>query len=208
MKLTETSSRICWIIIYLVNISVLAVSASSPLISSTPDNPQDIVQEILNKENHNGSDNSANSPLESMWKMFKEILESTTKNALPSYSTASSSDSSKAYDQMIRSQQQIHENILNRRGLLMEQSLNEHYTHQFFDFFPQLKEFSTMENFFPKNEVPTGKSRNQDSMPDKTLRWQQLDSLTRDTMCYCITEDIDSYWSFQWCPQKEIISQQ
>jgi len=139
--------------------------------------------------------------------MFKEILESTTKNALPSYSTSSSNDSSKAYDQMIRSQQQIHENILNRRGLLMEQSLNEHYTHQFFDYFPQLKEFSTMENFFPKNEVPTGKSRNQDSMPDKTLRWQQLDSLTRDTMCYCITEDIDSYWSFQWCPQKEIIFQ-
>ena len=98
-----------------------------------------MIQDFQYKENHNGSDNSANSPLESMWKMFKEILESTTKNALPSYSTSSSSDSSKAYDQMIRSQQQIHENILNRRGLLMEQSLNEHYTHQFFDFFPAFR---------------------------------------------------------------------
>jgi mannosidase alpha-like ER degradation enhancer 2 len=101
--------------------------------------------------------------------------------------------------------------MLNRRGLLMEQSLNEHYTHQLFDFLPQLKGYTLMadeDKLTLEDKEPPEKKQNLVS-PTKLgiLRWRQLDNITGETTCFFFSESLDSHWSFQWCPNKNTIYQ-
>jgi len=214
MKLTEPSSRLRVMIIclLLVSISILSplcfpvsyrttvfASLSLPITSSS-ETSQDIIAQILNKNNMNEKDDSLHGPFESIWKTFKDVLSSSLS------SSANDDLSNKEYDPTIRSQLQIKDDMLNRRGLLMEQSLNEHYTHQFFDFLPELKEYTLMaEEGKSISEIKESVEKN----PNKSgiLRWRQPDTHTGKTTCYCFSESIGSYWSFQWCPQKETIHQ-
>merc|ERR1712238_98707 len=39
------------------------------------------------------------------------------------------------------------------------------------------------------------------------LRWKQIDTLARDTICYLFLESLNSYWSFQWCPHQQTMYQ-
>ena len=227
MKLAQTSSRIwVWIIscLVLVNISIFSsllfptsfisttvFASSSPPLQSSSENAKDVITKFLTKKIQSEKDDSLNSPFESIWNTMKGMLDSTAKNVLSSSLSSTSDSSNTEIDPTIHSQLQIKDDMLNRRGLLMEQILNEHYTHQLFDFLPRLKEYTLMadeDQLTLEDKEPPEKKHNRASPTNLgTLRWSQPDNITGETTCYCFSESLDSHWSFQWCPHKNTIYQ-
>ena len=215
MKSTEMLSRkLVWVIcLLLFHVSNLSSKPFSTTVIASPssESPQDAIPNVINKNNENERASSPSSPLDSIWKTFKDVIESTTSVLSSSLSSSGSVSSHEEDHSVIRSERQIKDDMFNRRGLLMEQSLIEHYTHQFFDFFPQLKEYLLIaeeENFISEKKGSTEKIQARASPTNlDMLRWVQPDPIDSVTKCYCFSESRDSHWSFQWCPQKRTIFQ-
>ncbi len=195
----------------LFNVSILSpllppeYFTSIAFASSASENPQDTTQNTF----YVHKDDSP-SPLESLWKTFKNALDSTT-NVLSASLSSTGILSPEEDDFILRSEREIESSMLHRRGFLMEQSLNEHYMQQFFNFFPQLKEYSLIaeqEKLILEKKSSIEKDQNRASQRTSAiLRWTDVDPIKGSTVCYCFSESRTSYWSFQWCPDKEAIYQ-
>lgn len=177
--------------------------------TSASENLQDNIPDTFYKNNKNEKDDSLRSPFESLWKTFKDVLGSTT-NVLSASLSSAGLLSAEENDFVLRSEREIESSMVHRRGFLMEQSLNEHYMQLFFKYFPQLKEYTSIAEeknlIFKKKEKEDNRNR-ASPRASVALRWTEYDPIKGSTLCYCFSESGTSYWSFEWCPDKETIYQ-
>ena len=227
---TMPSSRIwIWIIAILVDVFVLSLClfpvsfiSADATVQSSSDTTQSVIDQILNQEKQDDGSKNTNNLLGSIWNTFKEKIDNTRKNVLPSAISTFSLEDGDSIVRSQRSQRQIKDDTTNRRVILMEQSLNEHYTYQLVNSLPQLKEYNlheengeiTMFSTNLENDIATkteqqspSSSSSSSSSSKSGIRWKQIDTLAGETMCYCFSESTSSYWSFQWCPQQQTIYQ-
>eukprot|EP00535_Pseudo-nitzschia_heimii_P003079 CAMPEP_0197193814 /NCGR_PEP_ID=MMETSP1423-20130617/28030_1 /TAXON_ID=476441 /ORGANISM="Pseudo-nitzschia heimii, Strain UNC1101" /LENGTH=1580 /DNA_ID=CAMNT_0042647111 /DNA_START=174 /DNA_END=4916 /DNA_ORIENTATION=- len=188
------------------------VASSSSSLSPPSEDSKDIIAQLFNNKYRNGEGDSQKNPFESIWRTFKDMLDSKARNVMPSSLSSTSGDSSKKeHDATIHSQKQMVDKLLNRRGLLVERSLNQHYTDQLFEYLPEMKEFTLMEE--KQRGMSDGElqieARLDHISPTEfgILRWRQPDIFAGGALCHCYSESLNSYWSFQWCPQTQTIYQ-
>ena len=210
MRSAEMLSRLLvWVTcLFLCNICIFPKDFSSTAYASERF-LDDELQDLLNKYNDN--DGSASSPFESLWKTFKDVIDSTSNVLSSSLLSPETGSFDEEDNSFVWSDQDTKDGMLDRRGLLMEKSLNEHYVQQFFNFFPQLKEYISIaeeENLILQTKASDQKSQTQTSPTSLGVhRWAQADPIDGSTKCYCFSGGSDSFWSFQWCPQKATIYQ-
>eukprot|EP00531_Pseudo-nitzschia_arenysensis_P016724 CAMPEP_0116146756 /NCGR_PEP_ID=MMETSP0329-20121206/17339_1 /TAXON_ID=697910 /ORGANISM="Pseudo-nitzschia arenysensis, Strain B593" /LENGTH=1537 /DNA_ID=CAMNT_0003642535 /DNA_START=311 /DNA_END=4924 /DNA_ORIENTATION=- len=211
MKSAERLSRSMALAICLLlfNVSIFSSLFPSGSFTFASESPQDTIQNTVYKNDQNEKDDSLSSPFETLWKAFKDVLDSTT-NVLSASLSSAGLLPDEENDFILRSEREIESSMLHRRGFLMEQSINEHYMQQFFNYFPRLKEYTSIaeeENLiFDK----TGAENSQNRASPRTsvaVRWTEYDPIKGSTLCYCFSESRTSYWSFEWCPDKETIYQ-
>jgi len=107
------------------------------------------------------------------------------------------------------------DDLSNRRGYLMEQALDEHFSSQFFDSWPKLKEYKQklqqqqQHHHQDTTTLIDNESIEKFKSNPGNLRWREYDpnSKTGDAICYYFSEKWDSYWSFQWCPKARAVNQ-
>jgi ER degradation enhancer, mannosidase alpha-like 2 len=159
--------------------------------------------------------------IESIWNSFKQTFESTTSSFASSVKkslAASHEDDSAA----LHSKRQ-REEMVNRRTMLFEQSVSDHYTQLVLQSIPAAAHSNDLHYDNNSKRQEQQHPRHQKRWPVETmseigpptsnqprgqrpgaLRWQQADPMDENSLCYCFAESSESFWSFQWCPHHEI----
>ena len=206
-------------IAFIIDIFILSFFLSFGTKAASSSEPEDIVgiNRILDQIPDDSSRNG--NIFESIWKSFKETIDHTRKNVLqPASSSSSLLDNSSVEDESTNQIQRRRndDTLLNRRVHLMEQSLNEHYTHLLVDSFPDLTNYNLLQDddgeltlLSNTNTLNDNSIKTLEIAPESAIRWRYLDTLAGETnnVCYCFSQTANSFWSFQWCPHQQIIYQ-
>ena len=149
--------------------------------------------------------------LESLWKTFKKGLESaalsSATSALFQRQASSAEDSTTSKHSSVSHND---DSSLSQRYLLMKRSLQQHYTKQLVESSsPFLDDFS----YDISSTTPTledGLEALGSTKIDRPIRWERLFSLNGEQeeedriTCYFYSDSVGAYWSFQWCPQRNV----
>ena len=132
----------------------------------------------------------SNSLLESLWKTFKQKIESTLS---PPPDTPNKPENQGGRNQGGR-QHHRGDSVSGRRVQLMEQTLQEHYTRQLVESSPHL------DNYY-LNVQDDLSSQNSDSKTKgkEPHRWRNGDQGLNGSLFF--SPSMDSFWSYQWCPK-------